>query len=404
MAEPIIVYVTSKLPYPLRSGLALRQFHLLKAYASIGHVVLVFFDQDPDALRSAETLQALRSTLHPVDVGSSGDASHVRGWRRRLEYLTASKPYGALASYSEKLRDAVHALAASADLVHVARLHMVPHVEALLHGQARRPTFVLDLDELEAVTRARWLRAGMADSLKAGMVDLYDLPRLWWYQRMAVKRFDRVFVCSEQDRARLGRKNVLVVPNGADSPIRTRSDRSDGRTILYCGQLSWKPNADAAVFLAREVLPRIRTRIADARVLIVGSGPSAVVRALGDERSVFVRADVPSVDEYYEQATLAAVPLRAGGGTRLKILEALSRRVPVVSTAIGCEGLDVVDREHLLVAGEAEAFAERCIELLRNADLRRRLADAGADLVAARYTWASIEARVAAAATELLSG
>jgi len=87
----------------------------------------------------------------------------------------------------------------------------------------------------------------------------------------------------------------------------------------------------------------------------------------------------------------------------LKILEALSRRVPVVSTAIGCEGLEVVNREHLLVADDAEAFADRCVELLRSADLRRRLADAGAELVAARYTWASIEARVTAAATALLS-
>ena len=404
MAEPTIVYVTSKLPYPLRSGLALRQFHLLEAYASIGRVALVFFDQEPDALRSAEPLLSLCSSLHPVDVGSIRQAQHVRGWRRRLAYLTASKPYGALAWYSEKLRDTVQALAGSADLVHVARLHMVPHVEALLHGHRHRPAFVLDLDELEAVTRARWLSAGMAGSLKAGLLDLYDLPRLWWYQRKAVKQFDQVFVCSQQDRARLGRKSVVVVPNGADSPVRTRNDRSDGRTILYCGQLSWKPNEDAAVFLATEVLPRIRTRIADARVLIVGSGPSARVRALGDQSSVIVRADVPSVDEYYEQATVAAVPLRAGGGTRLKILEALSRRVPVVSTAIGCEGLDVIDRQHLLIADEAEAFAERCIELLGSADLRHRLADAGADLVAARYTWASIEARVAAAATELLSG
>jgi polysaccharide biosynthesis protein PslH len=403
MAEPTIIYVTSKLPYPLRSGLALRQFHLLKAYATIGRVALVFFDQAPDALRSAEPLLSLCSSLHPVDVGSIRQAQHVRGGRRRFEYLTSSKPYGALAWYSEELRETVETLAISADLVHVARLHMVPHVEALLRGHERRPAFLLDLDELEAVTRARWLRAGMAGSLKAGLLDIYDLPRLWWYQRMAVKRFDRVFVCSEQDRAWLRRNSVLVVPNGANSPVRTRSDRSDGRTILYCGQLSWKPNADAAVFLAREVLPRIRTRIADARILIVGSGPSAEVRALGDERSVFVHADVPSVDEYYEQSTLAAVPLRAGGGTRLKILEALSRRVPVVSTAIGCEGLEVVNREHLLVADDAEAFAERCVELLRSADLRRRLADAGAELVAARYTWASIEARVTAAATALLS-
>ena len=404
MAEPTVVYVTSKLPYPLRSGLALRQFHLLKAYASIGRVALVFFDQESQALGACAPLRTLCASLHPIDVNSVDRAQRMHGWRRRLEYATASRPYGAVAWYSEKLRDTVQALAASADLVHVARLHMVPHVETLLGGGARRPAMVLDLDELEAVTRARWLKAGMAGSVKAGLLDLYDLPRLWWYQRMAVKRFDRVFVCSEQDRARLGRDSVMVVPNGAETPVKTRSGRSDGTTILYCGQLSWKPNVDAAIFLAKEVLPRVQRKIGNARLLIVGSGPTVEVRALGDERTVFVRADVPSVAEYYDQATLAAIPLRAGGGTRLKILEALSRRVPVVSTTIGCEGLAVANRKHLLIADDADTFAASCIELLTNERLQRELVEAGAALVEAHYTWSSIEARVAAAATELLSG
>ena len=402
MRKRTVVYVASRLPYPLRSGLALRQFHVLKAYAAIANVELVFFDQDAEALRFCDPLLALCSSLHPVPVTAVCTAR--RRWQRRLEYFTVLKPYNALVSYSERLRNTVERLAASADLVHVARLHMVPHVEALLRDRTDGPATILDLDEIETVARARWLKAGFGGSFKGTLLGSCDLPRLWSYQRWAVRAFDRVFVCSDGDRTRLGRDNVVVIPNGADDVVPTnRSGSPERNTILYCGQLSWKPNADAALFLVKDIFPRIQKMVKDARIFIVGSAPPAEVRRLDNEHSVFVRADVPSVDEYYEQATLVAVPLRVGGGTRLKILEAFSRRVPVVSTTIGCEGLAVVNCKHLFIEDNPEDFARRCVDLMMDANLCHKLTAAAASLVAERYTWTSIERRISTAALDLLT-
>src|SRR5262249_20453553 len=149
--------------------------------------------------------------------------------------------------------DVVERLARSANIIHVARLPMVPYVEPLLRHRERRggrQAFVLDLDVVETVARARWLKAGLASSVRGRVLGCYDLPRLWWYQRKAIRAFDRVFVCSEKDQRRFANERIVVIPNGADPPRPTRVDRSDEKTILYVGQLAWKPNADAAVFLA----------------------------------------------------------------------------------------------------------------------------------------------------------
>jgi glycosyltransferase involved in cell wall biosynthesis len=397
-----VVYIASRLPYPLRSGLAIRQFRLLQAYATVARVRLAFLHEDPDSFRVPEVLQASCASVHPVAVETETlqRLDRLPSWRRRLTYLTARRPLAAVASYSPRLRDTVLDLASSADLVHVARLHMVQHVESMFSMAGRRPALVLDLDDVETVARARWLKAGFAGSLSNRLFGYYDLARLWAFQRRAMRGFDRVLVCSARDRNALGDPNVVVIPNGVDPPPDVRHD-GDGKTILYCGQLSWQPNIDATLYLINEILPRVRRHVPDVRVSIVGSKPPEAIRALADGARVTVRADVPSMDEFYRHATLLAVPLRVGGGTRIKILEAFAHGVPVVSTSIGCEGLDVANEEHLLVEDDPGRFATRCVELLSNPDLRRHLAARAKSLVLAQYTWASITERVATLAREL---
>jgi polysaccharide biosynthesis protein PslH len=398
-----VVYIASRLPYPLRSGLAIRQLHLLQAYATVARVKLVFLHEEPDTFRVPDALQASCASVHPVAVETETlqRLDRLPSWRRRLTYLTARRPLAAVASYSPRLRDTVLDLASSADLVHVARLHMVPHVESMFSMAGRRPALVLDLDDVETVARARWLKAGFAGSLSNRLFGYYDLARLWAFQRRAMRAFDRVLVCSARDRNALGDPNVVVIPNGVDPPPSDGEHDSDGKTILYCGQLSWQPNIDATLYLMNEILPRVRRHVADVRVSIVGSKPPEAIRALADGTRVTVRADVPSMDEFYRHATLLAVPLRVAGGTRIKILEAFAHGVPVVSTSIGCEGLDVANEEHLFVEDDPGRFATRCVDLLSNPDLRRQLAARAKSLVLAQYTWASITERVATLAREL---
>jgi glycosyltransferase involved in cell wall biosynthesis len=164
------------------------------------------------------------------------------------------------------------------------------------------------------------------------------------------------------------------------------------------GTLGYYPNADGAAFLCRDVVPLLGRNGQPPRVAIVGSKPPESVRALGALPEVSVFADVPDVAPYYAAAKVAVVPLRAGGGSRIKILEAFAHGRPVVSTRIGAEGLAVADGRHLLLADTAEAFAAAVRRLLSDPDLAARLAAEARQLVDERYDFECVAREIEALA------
>lgn len=193
-------------------------------------------------------------------------------------------------------------------------------------------------------------------------------------------------VCSDLDRDRLGLPGVAVVPNGYDAPDRPlgRLAVGDPGTVLFQGTLRYGPNADGARFLARQVAPRLVARRPGTRIRLVGRA-SPDVADLADTAGVSVVGPVPDIADELAAADVVAVPLRFGSGTRIKILEAFAHRIPVVSTTLGAEGLDVVDGVHLLVADDPDDFAAACAELLRDESRRAALADAAERLFLDRY-------------------
>jgi glycosyltransferase involved in cell wall biosynthesis len=181
-------------------------------------------------------------------------------------------------------------------------------------------------------------------------------------------------VCSDIDTARLDVPSAQVVPNIYPTPAMPAGRDTVGAppTVSIIGQLHYPPNADAAEFFVRDVLPRLRQRVPDVEVRLVGE-PSPSVAALGEADGVTVTGLVPDIMTELGRADLCAVPVRFGGGTRIKILEAFAHRIPVVSTTLGAEGLDAVDGEHLLMADGADEFADACAALLHDTALRARV-------------------------------
>ena len=196
---------------------------------------------------------------------------------------------------------------------------------------------------------------------------------------------------SEADRQLLlsanSRLRVEVSPNGVDTN-RYRPLPEEGETaeMLFIGNMGYQPNVDAAVYFCREVLPFIRREVPDARLWVVGIGPGTSVRRL-EGNGVFVTGGVPDVVPYYKRSKVCVVPVRAGSGTRLKILEAMALGRPVVSTSMGCEGLEVVGGDHVLIADDHEVFAEQTVKLLRHRELRARIVAKARELVVASYDW-----------------
>lgn len=204
---------------------------------------------------------------------------------------------------------------------------------------------------------------------------------------------DAVAVTSERERLLLKRllpRSVIeVVPNGVDIAYFHGSDAEqevDGR-IVFTGAMDYYPNAEAALFFAQTCWPLIRARMPGATWQIVGKNPRPDVQKLAELPGITVTGSVADVRPSFAEAGVAIVPLLLGGGTRLKILEAMAMRKAVVSTSLGCEGLSAVPGKHLIVADQPEVFAQAVIELLKNPEKRRALGTAGRALVESAYSW-----------------
>lgn len=223
----------------------------------------------------------------------------------------------------------------------------------------------------------------------------------------AVQQTELAFSVSPQERdyfETLGGAKVAVVPNGVDCEAYDHLPvgRYGGMpTVLYVGPMSYRPNAAAAEFLAGQVMPAVRKKIPDARLRIVGRDPPPDVRRLASAPGVEVAGSVADMIPELSKAHLLAVPLESGGGTRLKILEAFAAGLPVVSTHVGCEGLEVVDRKHLLVEARPR-FADVICDLLRDGALGVRTAQTARYLVQEQYDWKIVGGHAVAAILSLI--
>jgi glycosyltransferase involved in cell wall biosynthesis len=280
-------------------------------------------------------------------------------------------------------------------------------------GRPRLGPTVVDLVDLEdekerqrtALLRAAGGPDGGRDRIRhAGAVAQSWMNARDWrtFQRSVSRQVDRVVLASPLDVDRSGLANATLVPNALrrPEPPLGRVDVAREPTILFQGSLNYAPNMDAADWLIRDIAPRIRTRLPGAGIRLVGR-PTPGVERLHAPPSVTVVGRVAEMDPELELADLVVVPVRYGSGTRVKILEAFAHRIPVVSTTIGAEGLDVTDGLHLLIADDPDSFADRCERLLTDADLRRQVVDAAERLFEERYTFAAAQDRIRAVVHEV---
>jgi sugar transferase (PEP-CTERM/EpsH1 system associated) len=226
--------------------------------------------------------------------------------------------------------------------------------------------------------------------------------RMLAFERAECRRFDAVVAVSPVDAAvfadEYGVARVAELPTGVDTEYFT-PDRAVARTaheMVFTGSLDWMPNEDGLVYFVEEVLPRIRAEVPDATLTVVGRNPPARLRELATRASgVTIAGRVPDVRPYLARAGLSVVPLRVGGGTRLKIYEAMAMECPVVSTTIGAEGLPVRDGEHLRIADTPDAMARAAVELMRSEARRAELARDAAAYVRREFGWAGVARRFA---------
>ena len=399
-ADPALLFISPVMPADRGNGLAMRMGVFLEAYARRFAVTLAVVPVTGNHAGEASAFVQrhaarvvslpLNRVMHPLLqlIARHRDPEERR---RALQAYPRPRPlfYDPIAT--------CEMLTAELDeehfaIVHAGRSYMAPLVEPWF-GRAR---CILDLDEDDARTLRRIgkLRAENRESQADGD-EAADATKFESLIGEYLPRFDLALLANELELAGLRQRYpgaaLALIPTAIRPPAAAPSPGAVPRIdFLMVGTLGYYPNADGALYFCREVLPLI----GPAQVTIVGSRPPAILRSLAGEAGISLAADVPDVAPYYAAARAAIVPIRAGGGSRIKILEAFAYGVPVISTAIGAEGLAVEDGRHLLIADSARDFAAAAQRLLGDRDLARRLAGEARALLRERYEFEQIARRI----------
>jgi glycosyltransferase involved in cell wall biosynthesis len=280
------------------------------------------------------------------------------------------------------------------DVVIIEHTIMGLYLEALPPALRKRTAWLLHDIDYDKLKRISHLEPGTIRKLQ---LKGRSIMMRSWMPRFA-DRFGLCVTVSDMDRRLLvsanDRLKVEVSPNGVDTHRYNPLPEEEGApALLFVGNMGYGPNIDAVDYFCRRILPLVQRGVPDTELWIVGTNPPARVKALCGG-AVHVTGGVEHIEPYYSRCKVCIVPLRAGSGTRLKILEAMALARPVVSTTLGCEGLDVADGVHVLLADSAQGFAEKTVELLVKPELRRRLAAKARELVVSRYDWDTIAERL----------
>jgi glycosyltransferase involved in cell wall biosynthesis len=360
--------VTKFLPLPDNSGGKQRSLAVARYLAGRTELVLCAYDDGTGDVAGLERLG--------IEVRSVPWNPNLAG---TLRGVLATRSVSAGRFFSAALRSEVRRVAEHEPLglLQVEYLQMAPLCAGVV--ATRR---VLDLHNVESALVQTYAELRTPPSSLLYRAEAAALRAL---ERKAVAQFDTLVVVSERERERLpATAPVVVCPNGRDptGPLEPASTP----TVAFVSTMGWAPNSDAARWLCREVWPEVLLRCPDARLLLVGRDPPPDVLAMASS-SIEVTGTVPDVMPYLARARVAVAPLRAGGGTRLKILEALDAGRPVVSTRLAVDGLEDLVGQGVVVADEAPEMARALAELLADPGAAGELGYLGHRAVAAAHTW-----------------
>lgn len=386
-----VLFLANRLPWPLADGWARRTFHVVQQLSVRWPVHLVVF-ADGDAQRLADARAALGERVHVQAL----PARPLRKLRGVAGAVLRNRPYHVSADSDARMSRVVReALAGgSVRVMACAGVNMAGYFAL---DTAHRAVHVVDTHNIDSLVVDRFASL-IGDPLRRAFATLSG-PQMRAWEHQVFSESDLVLVCSESEVG-LAQEiapgaAVHCVPNGAElEPVRTApaSSARDGRpTLLFFGRLDYFPNVDALQYFRSAMLDRLRGALPGFRFRIVGAGKLDDIRALfSDVPEAEVVGFVDSLSDELHDADAVVVPLRTGGGTRLKILEAMAASCPIVSTTIGAEGIAARDGVELLLRDDADAFVDAVVSLVRDPALGRRLGAAARTRIQERYSWDGI--------------
>lgn len=391
-----ILVLTPQFPYPAHQGTTLRNYNLIAGLAVRHEVHLLSFGES--ASNRDTPLHELCESVKVVSPPQRSMAQRLKGlFFSRLPDMAQRLP-------SAEFQEALASTLArhDPDVVEVEGIELAQYLFQVADARAggQRPLLVFDDHNAEYVLQQRAFETDVRQPGRwiGAAYSFVQWRRLRGYERRACLEADRVVAVSETDaealRELLPELELVVVPNGVDADLYAAPvaplppDSGPGAwDLVFTGKMDFRPNVDAVLWFAREVLPQIRQEVPQARFWVVGKDPHPRLASLIKDPAVVVTGWVEEVQPYIAGAAVYVVPLRIGGGTRLKVLEAMAMAKAIVSTGLGCEGFALVPGRELVIADTPPQFAAAVVNLLRDPVRRAALGDAAKSLARSKYDW-----------------
>lgn len=374
-----IFVITSRIPWPLEKGDKLRIYHQLKHLKKNHEIFLCCLSEE----RISETeLTNLEDICHDYAVVN---LKRPLIWWRMFIALFSDRPFQVHYFYQRKARKAVYELVNKFEpdhiycqLIraseHVKHLHKVPktldYMDAFNKGIERR------------ISRSPWYMKSLLRQ---------EFRRLVAYENLIYEYFEKHLIISEQDRDFIfhpKRKDIAVIPNGVDQEFFQPVDRQKKYEIVFTGNMNYPPNVDSAILLARDILPLVKRKVPEAKLLIAGAQPANAVKALASS-DVIVSGWMDDIRDAYSESKVFIAPMQIGSGLQNKLLEAMSMGLPCITSALANNALGAEPGKEILIGNNPQEYANHILELLNNQELASNLSDNGLKFIRRQYSWES---------------
>ena len=396
-----VLFLTQIFPYPLDAGPKVRAYHMLRHLSEQHEITLASFVRGDDRPEAIEHVRSICRAVHTVPM----QRSTWRNLRAAARGLLTGLPIVVTRDEIGEMRTLIRRLVAEKtfDLVHADQLSMAAY--GLLAAQEGALPALLDEHNAIYLLAQRMMSNERNWARRAVMAR--EARAFARYEARTCQAYDAVLTVTSEDRQHLLalypselqealHEKFTVVPISVDpDDIRVVPHRPGAApTILHVGTMFWPPNIAGVLWFAREVLPLVHQRLPEARFVVVGKAPPPEVQALAADPRITVTGYVTDLEPHLAAADAFVVPLHAGGGMRVKILDAWLWGLPIVSTPIGAEGIELQDGEDILLAGNAPAFAAAVLHALTDHGFNQHLRSAGRAWVEATYAWRAVYQRV----------
>jgi sugar transferase (PEP-CTERM/EpsH1 system associated) len=383
-----ILWLKTELLHPIDKGGKIRTYQMLKELKKNHRITYLTLDDgaaEVDALAKASEYAHETVTIpHPTAAKFS-----AKFYFEIANNLVSNLPYALQKYVSAEMRETTEKLAAQENFDVVVCDFLTPAVN--LPAKLNAATLLFQ-HNVEAMIWRRHFEIAASAPKKAFMK--MQWRRMFDYEKRACQRFDWVAAVSKEDadaiRSEYGIENVSDIPTGVDTEFFAPSGdvEKDEFSLVFTGSMDWLPNEDAIQWFTEEILPLVRQQIPQVSLTVVGRNPfPSLIELSKKDQSIVVTGRVPDVRPFMEKAAVYVVPIRIGGGTRLKIYEAMAMELPMVSTTIGAEGLPVADGEEILLRDTPQEFTKAVVKLLKDKNLAKKIGERAAQIVREKFGW-----------------